>query len=264
MTKYKYIILASFAILFAGSACEKVIDIELNEADQTIVIEAIVEDQIGSNQVQITRSGGFYQTNDFEAVNGAEVIITDENGNSFSLEEKEPGIYQHDSLTGDYSQTYTLTVSTDGKDYAAASTVPSEVKIDSVSYEFVQTPFGTSGYRVLINFTDPAETLDYYRVKIYKQGEKGGEYQIFNDELFNGNPTQLGLFQTLFEKGDEVIVELIHIDEAAYDYFNALLDITSDAGPGLAAPANPKSNITNNALGYFSAQAVAREVFVVE
>lgn len=52
------------------------------------------------------------------------------------------------------------------------------------------------------------------------------------------------------ESGDQVFIEIDHIDEANYNYWFTMQQNVSES---TAAPANPETNISNNALGYFSA-----------
>jgi hypothetical protein len=61
-----------------------------------------------------------------------------------------------------------------------------------------------------------------------------------------------------------LVVELLSIDKATYEYFYSLRVML---GNGISIPDflrttdyNPKSNLTNNALGYFSAQAQSRYI----
>ena len=80
--------------------------------------------------------------------------------------------------------------------------------------------------------------------------------QVLNDNRNDGNQVRTSLMMKTFQSGDLVEIELIHFDEASYNYFSTLGDIIgSSRGPnsGSAAPGNPISNWTNGALGYFSA-----------
>ncbi|MCW3126192.1 MAG: hypothetical protein JWO03_1850, partial [Bacteroidetes bacterium] len=52
-------------------------------------------------------------------------------------------------------------------------------------------------------------------------------------------------------ENDTIQMELDAIDKPVYEYFNTLNESTINSLS--AAPANPPSNFSNNALGYFSA-----------
>ena len=68
-----------------------------------------------------------------------------------------------------------------------------------------------------------------------------------------------------FNPGDTVWVDLLSIDKASYDYFNTLNNIlTSDRSPTSLAPANPNTNLTNGALGYFAAYSVDSRMIILQ
>jgi hypothetical protein len=48
------------------------------------------------------------------------------------------------------------------------------------------------------------------------------------------------------------------VDKNVYDYFFTLSGVTGNNGFQTATPANPVSNISNGALGYFSAHTTQR------
>lgn len=61
--------------------------------------------------------------------------------------------------------------------------------------------------------------------------------------------------------GDIITVEMQTIGKDVYDYFFSLDQTLSQS---VATPANPVSNISGDALGYFSAHNVQTETFRVE
>jgi hypothetical protein len=61
-----------------------------------------------------------------------------------------------------------------------------------------------------------------------------------------------------------MFVELWGIDKGVYEYYSTLREILGGAGPSTASPANPTSNISGGAMGYFSAFTVARKWRVVD
>ncbi len=69
----------------------------------------------------------------------------------------------------------------------------------------------------------------------------------------------------LVVSGDTVTVELLSIDKATYDYFNTLRDIlSSDRAATSLSPANPNTNLSGGALGYFAAWAIDRKVIILQ
>lgn len=82
---------------------------------------------------------------------------------------------------------------------------------------------------------------------------------IFEDLQSDGNEIEYDRIRTAFELNDFVFVELLSIDEATYEYYSTLGNaIASSSGSKIQTkiPANPNSNISGNALGYFGAFTV--------
>ncbi len=66
-----------------------------------------------------------------------------------------------------------------------------------------------------------------------------------------------------FNNGDTVTVYLQSIDEGVYEYFRTLKQLEGGGHGGSTSPANPRSNIDNGALGYFSAYAIKEKSIVI-
>ena len=64
------------------------------------------------------------------------------------------------------------------------------------------------------------------------------------------------------KSGDTVTIEMLGIDEAVYKYWYSLHFNGGDGG-NIATPANPVTNVSGGALGYFSAQTVDRKTVIV-
>ncbi len=254
-------------------SCEEVIDLDLGNAEPRIVIEGTVTSDSGPYYVRINQSVDYGQLNDFPAVSGAMVHITDQDGNTEALEEVEEGLYATRELQGEIGKRYTVDVSYNGERYQAASTMPSTViPIQSLSYVFEEeTLFVDEGYYVTAYFLDPIDEENYYRLKMFVNGEpyyfdqdgvpvKDDNFWLINDQFFNGKVMDFEFPQTL-KAGDKVDVELHQVDKATYDYYRTLVDLM---GFGGVAPANPLSNWNNGALGYFGALSVTYASVVIE
>ena len=265
MNRLKYILLL-LALFAAG--CEKVIHVDLNNANPEIVIEALLHDNENSCRVNISETGSYFEPYNKHAVTGADIVLSDSEGHIFNFNDNGDGVYQSDSFTPVYGQLYTISVDAGGKTYQASSYLNRPVPVNSLSSEYRQgTLFFDSGYIVTCNFTDPAGTPDYYRIKISVNGQEDSspyDYYVFKDEFFNGKTIGIPLQRQLFNPGDTVRVELLRIDEAAYDYFNTLESILGSSSAGSAAPANPVSNFSNNALGYFSAYSSSGKTIIIQ
>ncbi len=256
----KYFSHSLFAFVLVFSSCTKVIDIDLNSKDPQIVIEGNVTDQAGPYTVRITQSVNFSATNTFPEVTGASVTIADNASNSELLTEVSPGVYQTNTLQGVPGRTYTLTVIANGKTYTSVSTMPGLVTLDSLLLE-PNLSFG-SPFLIIPRFQDPAGAGNYYRCVETINNVRLADYflydDLFSDGLVNGQP--LLDFTTILESGDSVSVDLQCIDKQVNLYFYSLQQTASG---NTGAPANPESNISNHALGYFSAHTSSKRLVVI-
>lgn len=250
-----YILGFLFASLSLFS-CEKVIDIEFNDSEALIVIEGeLTDDPSNPQTITISKTTDFQTTNDQLFVSGAVVLITDDAGNSVFLSETSPGKYQTSTLEGIPGRTYSLTVTYDGKTYTSICKMPVRTTVDSLS---ILKSFGFGGVTrsVVPHFQDPAGKGNYYRARMYINGEFIESF-IYDDEFLDGNYNTQGLqsFNKDIKKDDTVGLQLMNVDEKVHFYFESLAANSSGPGGGVASPANPKSNIQGGALGYFSAHA---------
>lgn len=274
MSKLHIIIFISFlTVLFS---CEDVIEIDLNTADPQIVIDAVVTDQPGPYTVKISKTGDYFEPSVFPAVSGALVEISDNAAHSEILQETDPGIYRTDSLQGAPGRTYTLTVIAKGKEYAAASTMPNAIHIDSLSYEYQPGgsfgPDEEEGYKLHVHFSDRAGVEDYCRFKLFKNGRLIKGYSLYKDKYTDGKPVDYRDFEEevggIFDLNDTAMVELLTIDKATYEYYSTLNNVLAEAEtePPIMSvtPANPNTNLSNEALGYFGAFTVRADSIIIK
>lgn len=267
MKKVFFIILSAVAL----TSCEKEINLDLADQSGNIVIEGNVTDKNGPKTVKITKSVGFAQPNQYPAVAGAQVILSDNTGQTETLEYTGNGEYKTNTFLGVPGRTYTLKVIAEGKQYTAQSTMPQAVELDGLVQDSFM--FGSKkSYTLLPVFTDPIELGNRYLFSITINNSAKKYISVLSDNLNNGLPNQwtLGLpnddnkgrdHQVV--PGDVVYVEMQSIDTNIFTYYSALLKISEGYG-GSVTPANPPSNISNGALGYFSAHTVRSMVTEIQ
>lgn len=254
-----YLLIIGLIVVFTTS-CEKVIDIDLKNADRKYVIEGVLTDQPNSCKVIISQTKAFDENNDFAGVKGAEVLITDESGVTVALTETAEGVYETNLVTGIPGNTYNLKVTINGEIFTASSTIPTPVVMDSL---FIRdnTFFNEKIRLANVQFQDPEGKANYYRFVQYINGVKDKTIFVRDDDLFDGRLIDAQLFsrtddedddQNKIESGDEVRVEMFCIDAKVYKYWYSL-DQSARGESESASPANPVSNISGGALGYFSA-----------
>lgn len=238
-----------FTAVVLLTSCEKEIDIKLHSSEPRLVIEGrIAADSLAT--VSLTKTKDYGPNNDYPAVDGAVVTITDDAGNTETLKQDASGLYRATTIIGVQGRSYNLTVDVENKIYTSKSTMPYAVPIDSLfMYKM------TSKIRFpMVRVQDPAGIDNYYRYILYLNGKRMiREVYVASDEDRDGRKVDCILHFNSEDnndddliKGDHVLVEMQCIDKGAHKFFETWRMM----GQSLA---NPTSNITGGALGYFSA-----------
>lgn len=249
-------------MLLGLAACEEVIDIELKEADQVLVIEANVSNSERTHYVLISKTVPFSSNSTNNPQSGALVKIEEEGGAAERIfNEVSPGQYQLNDYRANPGRTYKLTVEFENEEYQASSTMPAPIAIDSIG-TVTESFFGEDEKNVGIVYQDPPGERNYYRYLITVNGQPSNLVFAYNDKFNDGRRVQRNLYHEDLDlvAGDYVEVEQHCIDQAVYTYFNGI----QSNNPGSAAPANPVSNFSNGALGYFSAHSITRASATIE
>ena len=259
-------IIIFFAVYFLFSSCQKTVKLDLNTIPPQIVIEGEVTNAAGPYAVTIGQSVNFYADNTFPAVSGAVVKISDNLGITDSLTETSPGTYSTHILQGKPGNTYTLSVSALNQQYSSTSTMPAPVALDSITFGHT-TRFKKDKVDAIANFQDPAGIKNYYQFIEHINGHLfTKDILLFDDRLSDGKyiSTTLRLDSAYLNIGDQLEVSMYCIDANVYNYF---FQLDRSGGSGAfntsASPANPTTNISNGAYGYFSAHTIQSKTVTV-
>lgn len=249
-------VLGLFFFLLTFYGCEKVIDVPLNEADQNIVVEAILKDHPGNNYILLSKTGSVYESSDFDKVEDATVKVISEDGEITVFEHQGEGLYNHAEFSVVPGKRYDLEITAGDRVITSSCQTRSKPKLDSLSGLLLTGSFGVPEgdtlYLMSFHSVDNADEENYYWVKIFRNGRENSGYYLGNDDFINGQYYEAQFFGSEADPRDTVFVEMISMDEANYDYFVGLANNLSQ-GPFSAAPANPPSNLTGDALGFFGA-----------
>lgn len=247
------------ALTFGITSCEKVINVDLKDAESRIIIEGMINNSGDPARVMISKSVPFGNLNNYPPVTGAVVKITDNSGNNFTLTESAPGIYSNTTFIGVPDRTYTLNVVVSGQTYTSVCKMPQPVNLDSL---FQDTIIFTEPITfVSAMFTDPAGFGNYYQFIETINGKRIKTIFVLDDSFQDG-----GIINNQFidedakiKSNDSIQIEMRCIDKNVYRYLRGLQDLQL----GGTVPANPESNISNNALGYFSAYTTHQKTIVI-
>lgn len=237
------------------TSCEKVIQLDLNSSTSRIVIQGNIYDRPGPYLVKISKSVNFDQSSEYPPVTDAIVQISDNVGQSETLSESTSGTYVTTKLRGIPGRTYSLTVKSGTETYQASAVMPYAVYPDSI---YFSSSLFSGEKLTTVRFNDPPVITNYYRLIYFINNIQQKEFYVLDDELFQGATIKYSLHprdsDIKLVKGDNVTVWLESVDHGVYEYFRTA---TSEDGQS-TSPANPVSNISNGALGYFNACSVRK------
>lgn len=252
-------------VMFGLFACQKVIDVDLNDASPQLVIEAnyIASDSLVS--VRVTKTSSYFDTNPSPEVNTAIVTLYDQNGTPTIIPSVGNGEYELSGYIPTYNSNYTLTVSTEGTTYTAICHLASPVPLEPIVEQYFPPGLfsGDGGYVILVRYNDPVDTSNFFEIIQGKNGifkDSLSSILTQDDALTDGNFVERPLFNIIYQSGDVANIELRSVDESIYDYVQ---QAQSTNDPSSAAPGNPSSNWNNSALGYFSAYSYSRQSLLI-
>ncbi|SFE60772.1 protein of unknown function [Chitinophaga sp. CF118] len=241
------------------TSCEKVVELKYKGNQSRIIIEGNITNEAGPYFVRITKSISLPDTGTYPAIDNAIVTISDDAGYNEILTPQQNGMYRTNALIGEEGRTYTLTVQVENEVYTAQSTMPQHVTFDSIKVE--QVLFAGDTERNLIPvYKDPITKGNNYRFVLSVNNKLINQHLVLNDEVRNGNVNILKLEinddDLKLKRGDELSIKMQCIDKKVALFYTTLA-LMADNGPGGGtAPNNPPSNISNGALGIFSAHTV--------
>ncbi len=261
----KHLFYSSIIIsLCVFSACEKVIDINVNNATPRIIFEGIITDEAGllTHKILMSKTTNFNSSNERIPAVGAFVTVTDISANIIdTLKELIPGEYSTQKIAGIQGHQYSLVATLNGNTYTAQSTMPTVVPFDSL-YTKTFNFFGNIANQFFPVYTDPIGVENFYRFSIKVNDSLINSFDAWDDLLSDGKTNSRPLIagdEDRFKGNDTVTIIMNCTDKGMFNFFNTL----ENGSGGSTTPANPQGNISNGALGYFGAITVrSRKVFV--
>lgn len=269
----KFIII--FILTFITASCEDVIDVDLNNAQPRLVIDASikwVKGTTGNEQsIKLTLTAPYFDT-EIPPATGATVVISDSSNNIYDfIENGNTGIYNNNAFVPIINEAYTLTISYEGEVYTATETLKSVVPIEFVEQN---DEGGFSGEETELKayYTDPADEENYYFFEFISDIPAIPSLEVYEDEFTNGNQIFGFYTEEDLEPGDEVTIKIHGISEQFYNYMFILLQQNSDegGGPFETQPATVRGNCINQTnqnnfpLGYFRLSEVDEFIYVLQ
>jgi hypothetical protein len=258
---YKLILAITVLILF--TTCEKIVYLDLRTATPKLVINAAITE--GSPcTVYLTKSQAFNDNSYSKTVAGAEIILTDEDGNSEILGEVKnmSGLYIS-SMLGIANKRYHITVKAEGNTHEAGVVIPNSIPIEE-TYIYEIKAGKDSWYSPSFVFHDPVDEVNYYYTILYVNDNFMKSVYLDDDEFRNGLKIHRILFFDKDENndqdlktGDRIRIEMQTLDKGIYTFYKHIFSAAVDGGT------NPITNFTGDVLGCFKGYNTSVACFVV-
>ncbi len=250
-------------LLLAFTSCEDVIDVDLNDEDPRLIVDALIRidttQQLTAANIKVSLSSSFFGEIQPAEVESMFIQKADESGFvPYEPIPGEPGVYRPFAttvspvadnkiatswLTSDSE--YLLFVTHQDQDYLARTTFAPSVPIDTVE-QGEGGLFDEDDKEVIIAFTDIPEQENYYLIDL-----DFNEYLPTEDRFYQGQQFEFSYFydadDTPLNPGDAINISILGANEQFYDYMNGLLEQSEQGqnGPFQTPTATVRGNFLN-------------------
>jgi hypothetical protein len=254
-------------------SCTERINVKLDETYTRLVVDGGIANDTSAYGIHLTKTADYFYNEATPRVVNATVKITD-GVNEYLLSESEPGrsgYYLTDpEFAGVIGNTYSLTIDLEEEidnqsRYSSSCRMMKVARLDSISLNF-QPDWGAEGFwEIRLWAQEPGDEINYYMFHYYRNDtlmtDSIWKVAYSDDQYFNGNYingiTAIYIdnehyWETL-RPGDKVTLQMSGITEEYYNYLYQVqlagYNIPFFTGP----PANVVGNVSDGAIGFFTA-----------
>jgi hypothetical protein len=157
--------------------------------NQLLVVDALVTDEVKKQQVRLWKTANIGPKEEPVPETGAQVVIVENDSNTFVLNEIAPGVYESVRAWGVQSrQTYRLQITrSNGRSYLSDNvTAPPPSNIERVQAVAGKDDQGEPGMAILVSSNDPSQNSKFYRYE-YTEAYKiiAPEWSAFEFDVIN-------------------------------------------------------------------------------
>ena len=283
-----------FIGLFLFQSCEDIIEVQLDEGEVLLVVDAWLNNENDTQQIRLSTTAPYFDSQQTPAVENATVTVSSDTGETFDFNHIGNGIYewvpQVDETLGDIGTNYELNIFADGVTYTSSTRLNRVPVIDSITQEFIDDdPFRDEGIYTEFISRDLVGLGDTYWVKTFKNGQylnKPEEINIAFDAGFDSGGEVDGIvfippirFLTneiddagmfvKWEPGEEIRIEIHSISNEAFAFMEIGRDQLLNGSNGIFSEplANTRGNVTSDngttVLGIFNVAAISSSVHII-
>lgn len=285
--KHIFIFILHIGVLTCLFSCGKPVDItnkiDLKAYKEKIVIFGVIDNNPNDRDtIRVSRTKSLKTAGDYNFIDDATVILSDNQGYIDTLEFTGKGQYlTKPGFAGKHdNRNYHLQVINKGISYEANSLMPTLRKgmgpdeaIDSLSYYYKEKEGDEkAGYHVKLYTGDPPDESNFYLIKVFKNKQllnadnDGDVNQVYvsDDQLLSSSISGIDI-PARFDLNDTARVVIYALNRESFNFYNDLTkQIYTDGGLFGTPPANVQSNISNGALGLFQVSSVAEKSIIIK
>jgi len=258
-------------ICFSLSSCFRDrIDLELNKNDNVrLAVEAWISDLDERQSVLLSLTSDFLGNFEPRFIDDAKVTL------SYDAELIELVFIGN----GEYAapenwraltdKEYMLDIEYENDHYISSSFMSAMPELENIRSEFYETRDSIDYYDVFFGFQETPGIGDGYYGVDYRKGTSDGDTLIIggftNDDFGDGVfYSDITVTNEGYEIGDTIILDVFSIGAEASNYLQDVINEVFREGVFDPPPVNPRSNISNGALGYFITSGAGRYEYVVK
>lgn len=272
--------------LLIFTACETVVDLELNEGDKSLVSEAVLEfpsdSEFGVVHVYLTATTNFFSNTPNQPISDAVIVLND----TYMLNEQTDslGYYIAEGIPKEIGESYTIDITADINgvvgNWIGADSLMDIPVVDSVYviYKPAMGPMDDGGFHLKMAFEEPGDQVNYYHQKMnvrrndtLKAYKSPGYNEIYDDLWVNGQYLDFEINRRPFLLNDTVNLKFSSITEASYMFYDNVNQLLFETvGIGAAPPFALKGNLVSqnddfeNSLGNFKVKNVFEAEIIIQ
>ncbi|WJS94995.1 DUF4249 domain-containing protein [Flavobacterium johnsoniae] len=259
MVMNKALALISLLFVFSFASCEDVVNLDLETGETKLVVDAEIlwkKGTAGNEQtIKISKTAPYY-SGSTPKVSGAQVRVENSNGDVFTFNETEAGVYKCNNFVPVINMDYKLFIDAEGQSYTATEKLTASTPINKIEQKIVPDFGGEDVIELTFYYNDPADQINFYVTDYQSEFLIYPEYEITNDDFYNGNEISTRFSHEDMKAGNTVKITHRGVSKNFFNYWKLILEASS-SNPFQVPPGNIRGNIINStnanntAFGYF-------------
>ncbi len=255
------------ALLSTIFSCQEVVNVDLETAQERLVIEALIKwdrGTFGNEQtIKLSRTSSFYN-NQLLFATGASVKITNKTSlQEFVFLDNNDGFYVNTTFIPVINDSYRLEIIYNGETYISEEKLLPAPEITDVN-QSIENGFSQDDPEVNWFFQDFIGQEDFYRVEFTQYRPSDSEVIEDGKELYDSSFEEDNILRIWYESEEILVDDVFNLKvyKITTQFYNFLdvLEQQADAnfGPFASPPVNVKGNCVNTTkaahypYGYFS------------